>query len=354
MSRKIIHIDMDCYFAAIEQRDHPELAGKPIAVGGKPQQRGVISTANYEARKFGVHSALSSSLALKRCPQLILLPHRFSVYKEDSLKIREIFKRYTSLIEPLSLDEAFLDVSHCTQFNGNASQIALDIRKSIKNELKLTASAGIAPNKFLAKIASEWNKPNGQFVIEPKDVPDFIRDLPIEKIFGVGKVTAKKMNELGIKTCFDLQKYSKADLIQMFGKWGVNLYLYSRGLDYREVKVSRIRKSFSVENTYSQDLHNWESIQSEIPKLFDELQTRLQRSSHKKEDFKGIHIKVKFHDFEITTVASSQASFCLKSFLDLFQKGYSRKKKPARLLGLGVTLNSPSSGHQLSFEFSNS
>lgn len=205
--RKIIHVDMDCFFAAVEMRDNPALRDIPIAIGGSRERRGVISTANYPARKFGVRSAMPTGMALKLCPHLTLLPGRYEAYKEASRQIQAIFSRYTSLIEPLSLDEAYLDVTDSTHCHGSATLIAQEIRQTIFTELQLTASAGIAPVKFLAKIASDLNKPNGQYVITPADVPEFLRTLPLGKIPGVGKVSAAKLEAMGLRTCEDVQKY---------------------------------------------------------------------------------------------------------------------------------------------------
>ena len=218
--RKIIHVDMDCFYAQVELRDRPELRGKPVAVGGCPDNRGVISTADYVARKYGVRSAMSAAYAMKICPHLTIIHQGFQKYKLESEKIREVFCRYTNLIEPLSLDEAFLDVTESTECEGSATFLARKIRSEIFAETGLTASAGIASNKFLAKIASDWKKPNGQFTVHPNDIDKFMVDLKVEKIFGVGKVTAKKMNSLGIYTCYDLQGLSHSDLIRNFGKWG--------------------------------------------------------------------------------------------------------------------------------------
>lgn len=218
--RKIIHVDMDCFFAAVEMRDNPALRDIPIAIGGSRERRGVISTANYPARKFGVRSAMPTGMALKLCPHLTLLPGRFDAYKEASNHIREIFSRYTSRIEPLSLDEAYLDVTDSVHCHGSATLIAQEIRQTIFNELQLTASAGVAPVKFLAKIASDMNKPNGQFVITPAEVPAFLQTLPLAKIPGVGKVSAAKLEAMGLRTCGDVQKCGLVTLLKRFGKFG--------------------------------------------------------------------------------------------------------------------------------------
>lgn len=336
--RKIIHVDMDCFFAAVEMRDHPHLKGKPLAVGGSSQGRGVLSTANYEARKFGVRSALPTSTALRLCPDLVLMPHRFHVYKEASEQVREIFSEYTDIIQPLSLDEAFLDVSNSPHCHGSATLIAQEIRKKIFERTGLTASAGIAPNKFLAKIASDWKKPNGQFVILPEDIDAFMIDLPVKKIFGVGKVTAEKLNQKGVKTCGDLQKYSPKELYDWMGKFGKQLYELSRGIDHREVKTSSKRKSFSVENTYGEDLPDLNSCLKKIPDLLEELQRRLEKKKYTEDDYKGIQIKIKFNDFKSTTVSEAGLKLSLNNITKMIEKGFSRELKPVRLLGVGVQL----------------
>lgn len=262
--RKIIHIDMDCYFAAVEMRDFPEYRGKPLAVGGSSDRRGVISTCSYEARKFGVRSAMATAYAFKLCPDLILVPGRMQVYKDVSLQIREIFSRYTPLIEPLSLDEAYLDVSECQQYKGSATLIAQAIRSDILAETGLTASAGIAPVKFLAKVASDLNKPNGQYVITPETLPDFVKTLSLRKIPGVGKVTAEKLSSLGLNTCGDVQAYSKPELLARFGKFGGVLIERSQGIDERGISADRERKSVGVETTLAKDIYSLEQCQQVI------------------------------------------------------------------------------------------
>jgi DNA polymerase-4 len=265
--KKIIHIDMDCFYAAIEMRDNPRLKNKPVAVGGNPEKRGVICSCNYIARKFGVHSAMATAKALRICPKLILLPVNMEKYRAASEKIHKIFRSFTDIIEPLSLDEAYLDVTDCKHFCGSATLIAKSIRDKINWQLKLTASAGVAPNKLLAKIASDWNKPNGQLVITPENIESFISSLPVKKIFGVGKVTAEKLTKLGIKTCADLQKISLHDLIKRFGNFGAQLYELCRGIDNREVKPNRIRKSLSVEETFMQDLVSQDECLAKLPNM---------------------------------------------------------------------------------------
>ena len=275
--RKIIHIDMDCFYAAIEERDNPELRGRAVAVGGYHEGRGVITTANNEARKYGVRSALASAVALRRCPHLVLVRPDLKKYAEVSRQIRKIFEHYSEKIEPLSLDEAYLDVSGSTLFQGSASLLAAHIREEIFKKTGLKASAGIAPNKFLAKVASDWNKPDGQFVVTPEEIDEFVARLPVEKIWGVGKVTAKKVHELGAQSCGDLQKFSRKELKGRFGKFGDFLYEICRGVDHREVDSSRERKSLSVERTFTQDIDTPEECLEKAPRLYEEFLHRLFR-----------------------------------------------------------------------------
>lgn len=333
--RKIIHCDADCFFAAIEMRDDPSLAKRPIAVGGSSDRRGVISTCNYEARRFGVHSAMPSSTAKRLCPDLLILPHRMEAYRDASLQMRAIFYDYTDLVEPLSLDEAFLDVSDSKHHQGSATRIAQEIRTRIHREIGITVSAGIAPNKFLAKIASDWNKPNGQYVITPAQVDNFVEQLPVKKIFGVGKAMAAKLAELNIFICADLQKLSVFELSQRFGQMGSRLYKLSRGIDERELTVDRRRKSLSVENTFAQDLQNLPQCLHELPTLSQQLAIRLRRVD---EDYKivKLFVKIKFSDFSITTIERSATGVQLNEFIDLCSEAYHRKAQPVRLLGVGV------------------
>lgn len=338
MTRKIIHVDMDCFYASVEIRDNPSLKGKPVAVGGSVQGRGVLTTASYEARKYGVRSAMPTGQALKLCPDLILVPVHFDKYRKASGQVREVFRRYTDKIQPLSLDEAYLDVTDSEACSGSATRIAQEIRREIFAETRLTASAGIAPNKFLAKVASDWKKPNGQFTVTPKKVSEFVRDLPIEKIPGVGKVTAKKMHALNIKTCADLQKWSLEELSHRFGVWGLRLYDLCRGKDESSVSSGGKRKSLSVESTYAQDLMTLEECLARLPKLFEEFQRRFQRAQVH-DEVKSLVVKVKFTDFEQTTLERAAVKIpSLESYSQMIEEAYLRKGKPVRLLGLGVRL----------------
>jgi DNA polymerase-4 len=297
--RKIIHIDMDAFYASVEQRDHPEYRGKPLVVGGPPQGRGgVVATASYEARKFGVRSAMSSKKAVQLCPNAIFVYPRFAVYKEVSNHIREIFSRYTDLIEPLSLDEAYLDVTEDKQNIGSAIEIATLIKQAIKDELQLTASAGVSINKFVAKIASDINKPDGLKFIGPSAIERFMEALPVEKFFGVGKVTAEKMKKRGLHTGLDLKQLTEADLIKNFGKTGKFYYQIVRGLDDRPVQPHRETKSMGAEDTFAYDLTEPEEMFDELDKIALTVAERLERRQLKG---RTITLKVKYSDFKQIT-----------------------------------------------------
>ena len=338
--RKIIHIDCDCFFAAVEMRDNPAWRDIPLAVGGQPDQRGVIATCNYEARRYGVKSAMPSSLALRRCPQLLIVPPDFVRYREASQAIHQIFQRYTALIEPLSLDEAYLDVSGQPHCQGSASLMAEAIRSAIRTEVGITASAGIAPNKFLAKIASDWHKPDGQFLIRPQDVDAFVCHLPVEKLWGVGAVTAAKLKTQGFHHCADLQAAPLATLLHNFGKLGHTLYQLSRGIDHRAVQPERERKSISVEETYTRDLPDLAACEAELPILLSTLAQRLTRKDTP--HYRGLTVKIKFADFSQTTVECTGQTLAIERYLQLLRTGHARGNKPVRLLGVGVRLREDS------------
>ncbi|WP_227319080.1 DNA polymerase IV [Cedecea davisae] len=346
--RKIIHVDMDCFFAAVEMRDNPALRDVPLAIGGSAQRRGVISTANYPARKFGVHSAMSTAMALKLCPHLTLLPGRFDAYKEASNHIREIFSRYTSLIEPLSLDEAYLDVTNSEHCQGSATLIAREIRQAISDELNLTASAGIAPVKFLAKIASDLNKPNGQYVITPEQVPAFLETLPLGKIPGVGKVTVARLEEIGLRTCADVQKADLALLLKRFGKFGRVLWERSQGIDEREISSERQRKSVGVERTLAEDIHEWQACEDIIEQLYPELERRLAKE---RADLRIARqgVKLKFNDFQLTTQEHVWPELNKEDLIATARKAWEERRggRGVRLVGLHVTLLDPQLERQL-------
>ncbi|MEZ8345761.1 DNA polymerase IV [Vibrio splendidus] len=348
--RKIIHVDMDCFYAAVEMRDNPSYRNRPLAVGGHEKQRGVLSTCNYEARKFGIRSAMPTGKALQLCPNLLVVPGRMSVYVEISKKIREIFSRYTSIIEPLSLDEAFLDVTDSKQCHGSATLIAEAIRRDIWNDLNLTASAGIAPIKFLAKVASDLNKPNGQFVIPPQDVQSVIDELPLEKIPGVGKVSIEKLHQAGFFTCKDIKESDYRDLLLRFGRQGASLWKRSHGVDDREVIIERERKSVGVERTFTQNISTYEECWLVIEdKLFPELETRLEKASPSKAIIKQ-GIKLKFADFQQTTIEHIHASLDREHFKELLSEILKRQQgREIRLLGLSVMLQPKDQMRQLSF-----
>ncbi|MCL1937361.1 MAG: DNA polymerase IV [Candidatus Azobacteroides sp.] len=332
---------MDAFYASVEQRDNPDLKGKPIAVG-YGEARGVVATASYEARKFGVHSAMPSLTAKKKCPGLIFIPPRFEVYHEVSSQLREIFLEYTDWVEPLSLDEAFLDVTVNHKNNPSASLIAREIQQKIFEKTGLTASAGVSINKFLAKIASDYKKPNGFFVIPPEEVETFVENLKIEQFFGVGKVTTQKMHHHRIFTGYDLKQRSEAELVNLFGKMGHSLYLNARGIDNREVEPNRITKSISTETTFLQDKNNLNLLTLELYHLAKEAFERM-----KKENFFGktITIKIKYADFK-TITRSKTLTQPLNDFQQLWPVAREMMKQidltgqPVRLVGFGVS-NAP-------------
>jgi DNA polymerase IV len=301
--RKIIHIDMDAFYASVEQRDQPELKGKAIAVGGPPEGRGgVVATCSYEARRFGVHSAMPSKRALQLCPQIIFIKPRFDVYKTVSKQVREIFHRYTDIIEPLSLDEAYLDVTEDKQGLGSAIDIATLIKKAIKEELNLTASAGISINKFVAKIASDLKKPDGLTFIGPSKVESFVEQLAIEKFYGVGKVTAEKMKSMNIHTGSDLKKLNERELTQHFGKAGKFYYQIVRGIDDRSVEPNQETKSLGAEDTFPEDLISIEQMNEQLEKIAPVVHRRLTQHQLKA---RTVILKIKYSDFKIITRSKS-------------------------------------------------
>lgn len=331
--RKIIHIDMDAFFASVEQRDNPDLRGKPIAVG-YDGPRGVVATASYEARRFGVHSAMAMTTAKRRCPELIVVEGRHHYYEEVSAQIHAIFRDYTSLIEPISIDEAFLDVSERKEL---ARDIALDIKRRIHEELHLTASAGVSYNKFLAKIASDWRKPDGLFVVHPLRAQAFIDRLPVSKFWGCGPHTTQQMHRMGIFTGRDLRMVSEQHLTEVFGKRGHIFYNFARGIDDRPVDPSDIRLSVGVERTFEQDLSRHMQMVIEVYHLTLELVSRIREA-----DFRGktLTLKVKYADFQTITRSQSSAKELLtKDDILPMAKALLRKvdpSRPVRLLGLSV------------------
>jgi DNA polymerase-4 len=341
--RKIIHVDMDCFFAAVEMRDHPEWRTIPLAIGGSASRRGVIATCNYPARAYGVRSAMPSHQALKLCPELRLISGNMAEYKRVSQQIRAIFHRYTDLVEPLSLDEAYLDVTGSPLFGGSATLIADDIRRAIRDELQLTASAGVAPNKFLAKIASEENKPDGLFVLPPAAVADYVSGLALGKIPGVGQKTAEKLAALGLETCAQAVAAGEALLVRRFGKFGHLLWQRAQGIDERPVQTERVRKSVGVETTLATDLHAPEQGAEVLQRLWPELLRRLDGRA-----IRGLCIKLKFADFEQTTLSRRTTVLELDSALKLCEQAWERAgDRGVRLVGMSVELADERQGAQL-------
>jgi len=333
--RKIIHCDCDCFFAAVEIRDDPALAGLAVAVGGSPERRGVITTCNYPARSYGVHSAMPSAQARRLCPGLIIIPPDFPRYREVSQQIRRIFHDYTDLVEPLSLDEAFLDVSAAEACHGSATLIAREIRRRVRAETGITVSAGVAPNKFLAKIASDWNKPDGEFVVLPAQVDAFVAALPVRRIWGVGKATADRLQAMGVERCADLRELPLFELTRQFGRFGQRMYELSRGVDERPVVPNQRRKSLSVERTFGDDLHGHAACARQMAELLLALRSRLRRVS---DDYivTKVFVKLKFADFRVTTVECAARTPEPQQVDALLAGALQRSELAVRLLGVGV------------------
>ncbi len=335
-TRKIIHIDMDAFYASVEQMDNPDLRGKPIAVGGS-EVRGVVSAASYEARKFGVRSAISGIQAKRLCPELIFVRPRFERYKEISKKIRKIFHEYTDLVEPLSLDEAYLDVTQNKKGNPSASLIAAEIRKRILDEVGLTASAGISINKFVAKVASDYNKPNGQKTVNPDEVIEFLENLDVKKFYGIGKVTTERMYQLGIFTGKDLKSKSLEFLTDHFGKSGGFYYTIVRGIHRSEVKPNRVAKSVAAEHTFNENLTSEIFMEQKLERIAQELEKRLKRYAI---SGKTVTLKIKYSDFTTQTRSKtlpyfiSDKGLLLETAKELLYQ--ERLKESVRLLGISL------------------
>lgn len=341
--RKIIHVDMDCFYAAIEERENPSLRGRPLAVGGSIR-RGVLTTANYEARKYGCRSAMPVYKALELCPHLTLVPVRFDLYRAESSRIRAIFGRFTDLIEPLSLDEAYLDVSHLAS---HGAAVAREIRAQIREERGLTASAGIASNKLIAKIASDWNKPDGQHEVTAENFDAFVAALPVGKLWGVGKKMRLKLAALGVETCADLQKFDKIDLARRFGKWGLELWDLARGIDDRPVETERIRKSVSSENTFTENIV---ALPALVPHLLGLVEGLAEELAERYGDrvIRSLVVKLKFADFEQTTAEKAWPVLEPAIFEELVTEAWRRgNNRPVRLLGAGVRFEDPRETEQM-------
>jgi DNA polymerase-4 len=339
-TRKIIHIDMDAFYASVEQRDRAELRGQPVIVGGDPKSRGVVAACSYEAREFGIHSAMASSTAYRLCPDAVFIRPRFDVYRAVSSEIRKIFCEYTDLVEPLSLDEAFLDVTENYVNMASATLIAREIKKKIFNRTgKLTASAGVSFNKFIAKVASDMNKPDGITVITPDMADEFIDELPIRKFFGVGKVTEEKMLNVGIKSGADLKRYKKEQLVQMFGKSGSYFYNIAHGMDDRPVEPNRIRKSIGKETTFIEDIDDTNQMVEILENIADRLENSLIKHEAKG---RTITLKLKYFDFHSITRSvtidepADNAAVIMEYIRPLLSKTEAGKKK-VRLLGISIS-----------------
>jgi DNA polymerase-4 len=335
--RKIIHIDMDAFYASVEQRDNPDLRGKPVAVGGS-KERGVVAAASYEARKFGVRSAMPSVTAKRQCPDLIFVKPRFEVYKDVSRQIRSIFAEHTDIIEPLSLDEAYLDVSENIQGIPVATEIASLIRAKILRETGLTASAGISYNKFLAKLASDQRKPNGQFVITPKTGPGFVEHLAVGKFHGIGPATSARMNALGIFTGLDMRNQTLAFMTENFGKAGAYYYWISRGIDERPVRANRVRKSVGAENTFAEDLADYDTLAAQLRPLIEKVWRHCETTGARG---KTATLKVKYSDFALITRSKSIGLINSEDDLSVLALELLRQlmppRKAIRLIGVSVS-----------------
>ncbi|AFJ03313.1 DNA polymerase IV [Methylophaga frappieri] len=335
---KIIHVDMDAFFASVEQRDHPEYQGKPLIVGGQPDSRGVVAACSYEARQFGIHSAMPCARAYRLCPQAIFVRPRFEAYREVSGQIRDIFWRYASEVEPLSLDEAYLDVSYTADYNGSATLIAKAIKRDILKETRLTASAGVSYNKFLAKIASDMDKPNGLYVIRPERGEKFVETLPVGKFHGIGPATEAKMKQLGIETGLDLRNKTLAQLTERFGKAGHYYFNIARAIDERPVRSSRTRKSLGKETTFAQDIT---SVTELTTKLLDLAEIVLESLAKQKLNARTVTVKVKYSDFQqITRAHTLDHSIALGDLREVIPMLLARTeagKNPVRLVGLSLS-----------------
>ena len=338
--RLILHVDMDAFYASVEVREQPGLAGRPVIVGGSPRGRGVVSAANYEARRFGIHSAMPTARAMRLCPDAVCLPGRMSLYASVSRQIREIFDRYSPLVEPLSLDEAFLDVTESQRLFGTATEIANAIKRAISDELSLVASVGIAPNKFIAKIASDLDKPDGFVEVKPEEVQAFLDPLPVSRVWGVGKATGKELDRLGINTIAQLRQQSEAVLQDRFGKFGTHLWRLANGMDDRPVVSDSEAKSISNETTFDSDISNRDTLRAWLMELTEQVCWRLRQH-----DLFGrtVQIKLRFADFSTITrshtlpEATQQTKQVWQAVMALFDKAMQSESRRLRLVGVGVS-----------------
>ena len=329
---------MDSFFASLEIRDRPELKNKPVAVGGKAEERGVLTTCNYIAREYGLHSAMPTKKAISLCKNLIVLPVNIDKYKRESKEIFKVFKCYSKKIEPISIDEAYIDVTDSHYCESDPEKMAHQIRSCIWKDFKITASAGISCNKLVAKICSDWNKPNNQYSLSDDQVPDFIKDVRLDKIPGIGKVNFKKCMNMNMEYCKDMYIYSIKELEEVFGSFGGNLYNLIRGIDNRDVNTHRVRKSISVEDTFLNDINDLEYCVHKISFLYKKLLQRCKNSGIPSDSVKDIFIKVKFNDFRVISRQSKCNNLHLEKYIQLFNNNIKKPIKPIRLLGLGFTI----------------
>ncbi|WP_414501113.1 DNA polymerase IV [Zymobacter sp. IVIA_12111.31 C1] len=344
--RKILHVDCDCFYAAVEMRDNPSLANVPIAVGGQADQRGVIATSNYVARRYGVRSAMPTAHALRLCPQLKVIRPDFPRYRAVSREIQAIFHELTDIVEPLSLDEAYLDISDVERFKGSGTWMAQWLKHTIKARTGITVSVGVAPNRFLAKIASDWRKPDGLFVLTPSECDDFIAALDVRYLPGVGPSTRGRLEDMGITTCLQLREVSLSTLLDRFGRFGQRLYELARGIDERPVESVHVRKSISVETTYPQDIVGQDDCWQALQTLIIRLQERV--AHHGSPRLRKLFVKIRFDDFTHTTMETLDHQMTDSRFRELFEQAWQRRSRPVRLLGVGVRLAEQEDPHQLS------
>lgn len=335
--RQVLHVDCDCFFAAVEMRDQPHLRAVPLAIGGSSDRRGVISTCNYLARQFGVRSAMASGHAKQLCPDLVLIPGNMHKYREVSKQVMDVLEQYALQIEVVSVDEAYLELAPTS----NGQKVSAQIRQHIENEIGITVSVGIAPNKFLAKVASDWRKPNGQFAVLQSEVADFVEKLEVNKIPGVGPKSTAKLHDMGIYTCGHVQQIPSDELLKRFGKFGQLLIDRSKGVDNRQLSKGRLRKSISIERTFPQDLHSNSEIKSALEEMWPKFLERIERAGLKMDQLAPF-VKVKFSDFHVTTLAKQNSKTDLDDYASLILQASERDDKGIRLLGLGAKLLQPS------------
>lgn len=349
LTRKIIHVDADSFYASVEERDDPSLVGKPVVVGGRPDGRGVIATANYVARSYGVRSAMPSSQALRLCPTLVFIKPDMKKYRVASQGMHQVFARYTDLIEPLSLDEAYLDVSECSHHAGSGTRIAQAIKAEVFEQVGIRVSAGVSVNKFLAKVASDWEKPDGLTVLPPDAVDAFVGQLPLRKFPGVGPKLAERLKNEGYLRGQDLQALSRRDCVRAYGAMGERLFHLARGIDERPVRVSRERKSVSVERTFSDDLLDLDACEAALLALIESLEERMEKHADR---VRSVFVKVKFNDFTQTTAEGALEVDLINSAKRYLQEAHARGQRPVRLLGVGVRLGPLEWGAQLELDYS--